>query len=217
MGLFFVFIISFLCLLFIDHRLNIVLLHYLDVEVERFTTNIVTKVIHEKVSLESCDDLLQVDSETGIIQYNTAKINQLKNSLTNYAQEALTHLENGEVEFPYISDWLHIGRFPNVKKGIVCDISMGSLRGSTLFANVGPSIPIKLLYMGQVQSKIDFRSKEYGINNIMVEVYIILEIQEQVTMPISSSRKTITIEEPLSVILINGKLPNYYSDFSKTF
>ena len=93
----------------------------------------------------------------------------------------------------------------------MCDISIGSIRGSTLFANIGPTIPIKLLFSSGVNSNIDVDINEYGINNAIIKTYFNVEIREQITMPISSKRRKISIRKVIAVDIIKGKIPDYYT------
>ena len=93
----------------------------------------------------------------------------------------------------------------------MCDVSIGSIRGSTLFSNIGPTIPIKLLFSSEINSKIDVEVSEYGINNAIVKIFIVLDIDEQIIMPISSKRKRITIKKPIIIDIVRGDIPNYYT------
>ena len=89
------------------------------------------------------------------------------------------------------------------------------VRGSTLFSNVGPTIPIKLLFSSQLNSQIDIEVNEYGINNAIMKVYFSVEIKEQITMPLTSKRQKIKIKKPLTIDIVQGKIPDYYNGYLK--
>ena len=80
-----------------------------------------------------------------------------------------------------------------------------------MFANVGPSIPIKLSYIGDTIVNIDIEEKEYGINNVIVKIFAVVEVTNQVSMPISSKKTILKVKVPISINIINGQIPNYYS------
>ena len=61
---------------------------------------------------------------------------------------------------------------------------------------------------------IDIKVKEYGINNLMVEIYFVATVKEQITMPFSSKRREVVVNQLLSVDIIRGEIPNYYKGFS---
>ena len=219
LGLFFVVIMSIFFLFFIDSRLHVILQQYVDVEVERLTTNIVNKAIHNEMASYPYQDLLIVkQSKNGTIEkiaYDTYKMNQIKNEITVSIQDLLMHLDNGIIDEFFITDRLKTGRFKGISNGIICDVSIGSIRNSSLFANVGPSIPIKLIFSSQISSDIDLKVKEYGINNALIETFLVVYIKEQVIMPISSKQKTIVFREPIAIDIIKGKVPDYYTGIAK--
>ncbi len=209
-----VFFFSFLILIWLDHQLNLILNPYIDIEVERLTNNIVNREVHKQMKeitmLPSTQN--QNFSKFEKLSYNTWEINQLKIKIAGAIEDTLSQLENGKMDEYFLPKRIQSGRFQAIRGGIVCDVSIGSLRGSTMFANIGPTIPIKLTFTGQVQSDVDVEVKEYGLNSAFVEVVLVFQIKEQVSMPLSSRQKTIVVKEPISMDIIQGDVPRYYSD-----
>lgn len=186
---------------------------YIDIEVERLTNNIVLKSIHK--SLDKDYNFKLEDNKSQNIYYDTKKLNKIKNSITNDIQDTLINLDNGNINDFFISEKLKKSRFKKVKNGIICDVSIDSIQNFSLFANVSPTIPIKLIFSDQLNSDIDVDIKEYGINNVIIQVYLIVTVKEQVIMPLSSKRSTIVIKEPISIDIIRGKIPEYYNSYLK--
>lgn len=209
-----VFFFSFLILIWLDHQLNLILNPYIDIEVERLTNNIVNREVHKQMKeitmLPSTQN--QNFSKFEKLSYNTWEINQLKIKIAGAIEDTLSQLENGKMDEYFLPKRIQSGRFQAIRGGIICDVSIGSLRGSTMFANIGPTIPIKLTFTGQVQSDVDVEVKEYGLNSAFVEVVLVFQIKEQVSMPLSSRQKTIVVKEPISMDIIQGDVPRYYSD-----
>ena len=200
----FVFVISFFCIYLIDLRVNSVLLPYINVEVERLINNIVTKVVNDEMKNIELDDL-----------YSISKLNRIENIIDERIQKELINIDNGKLDDLFIPNRIKIGRFKKIKNGVLCDISIGSIRGSTLFSNVGPTIPIKLLFSSGLNSNIDVEVSEYGINNAIIKVYLNINISEQITMPVSSKRKNISIKKIIAMDIIKGEIPNYYTGLIK--
>ena len=191
----------------------IILKQYINIEVERLANNIVNKSINEIMANNKYEKFLVIDRENNDIEkisYNTSEINKLTNDVTNYIQKELLKLDDGYVDDFFISDRLKKGKFKNIKNGIICDVSLGSIKKSSVFANVGPTIPIKLVFMSQVKTDVDVKVKEYGINNVMVEIYLIVKVREVVSMPITSDSREIVVREPISIDIVRGNIPNYY-------
>ena len=186
-------------------------------EVERLTNNIVNKAIRDKITSQDYSFVRNnhtIDSNN-TFSYDTVMIMKVKNEITEYVQDILVHLDDGKIDDYFIPERLKNRRFKNVKHGIICDVTLGSVRGSTLFANIGPTIPIKLSFLGQIQSDIDLDIKEYGINNVLIKINIIFRIKEQISMPFSSEKIEVIVKEPISIDLLQGDIPNYFNGFSK--
>ncbi|MBR3145733.1 MAG: sporulation protein YunB [Bacilli bacterium] len=179
---------------------------YINVEAERLVTNVVNKVVNEEMKkINMSKSLVSGDS------YNSAIINEIEGKIDKRIQDELIDIDDGIIEDYFIPQRVKKGRFKKIKNGILCDISIGSIRGSTLFANIGPTIPIKLLFSSGVNSNIDVDINEYGINNAIIKTYFNVEIREQITMPISSKRRKISIRKVIAVDIIKGKIPDYYT------
>ena len=210
-----VFVISFFCLYLLDKKINSVLLPYINVEVERLVNNIVNKTISEEMARIDINSIIVRNDVENTLSYDTKAINVIDNKITKKIQNKLKNIDNGEIDEFYVPVRVKNGRFKNIKNGILCDISVGSLRSSTLFSNVGPTIPIKLLFSSQLNSNIDIEVNEYGINNAIMKVYFSVEIKEQITMPLTSKRQKIKIKKPLTIDIVQGKIPDYYNGYLK--
>jgi len=214
-----VLISSFFFLNYIDYRMKIVLRPFLDYEVERFTTVIVSEAFNELKMDYSKDSFFTVEYDDygkfEKISYNTIFMNQLSNEFSNLIQEKLENMEIGKIENSILFQKEKRGKFHHIHDGILCEVSFGSLRGSTLFSNVGPVIPIRLLYLGHMNPDIDVKVTEYGVNNLLLEIDFVATIKEQISMPFSSNQKEIKIRQPLVIDIIRGEIPNYYHEVSK--
>lgn len=160
------------------------------------------------------NSLLNIEKGNGVIEnisYNTKEINLLTDKISKDVHKKLLNLEAGDVEESFLVDSTRGGRFKHIKDGILCDVSLGSVKGSTLFANIGPKIPIRLTFIGQVNTDVDVKVREYGINNVIIEVDVIVKVTEHASMPLTSKKKEIVVREPISIELIKGEIPDYYN------
>ncbi len=207
MGL--VLLATFFLIVMIDKRINVILDQYINIEVERVTGNIVSRAVSEVMAKEEYKSLLVTGDKN--ISYNTQGINKLIDSISLCVHNKLMDLEKGDADDIFGIERYRKSKFKKMSKGILCDISLGSIRNSSLFANVGPTIPIKLTFTGQVKAEIDIKTKEYGINNVIVEMSVIVSVREQASMPLTSKQKDIVVTEPLSIEIIKGEIPDYYN------
>ena len=76
---------------------------------------------------------------------------------------------------------------------------------------IGPKIPVRLHYTGDVNSNITTKITSYGINNALIEIGVHLEVTVQVILPFSSSVKKLENDIPIAIKMIQGKIPSFYS------
>ena len=187
----------------------------MDLEAERVTSIIINKAIHDLPTINSNKLLLTKRNEKEEIEqisYNTIYINEIKDNLVKNIQDELSKIENGNFEeYDLIQQNNSRNKIKKWKNGFICDINLNSIRGSMLFGNVGPTIPIKLSYLGYTYVDIEQSTKEYGINNIIVQTNASITVTSIITMPISSKKHNISINQPLSIEIIKGEVPSYYN------
>ena len=189
----------------------------MNIEVERVTSTIVNKAIHDLQPINSNNLIIinrNSDKEIEQLSYNTNYLNEIKNNLIQNIQKELSKIENGEFEdYNLIQQDNSKNKIKMWKNGFICEINLNSIRGSMLFGNVGPTIPIKLSFLGYAYVDINLETKEYGINNVIVQTNANITITSTITMPISSKKNNMTINQPISIEIVKGKVPNYYNGF----
>lgn len=194
--------------------MNRLLDSYINSEVERITSIVVHKALY-RINYNRVDYFTMQrdgDGELSKIRYNTQEINHFNDLLVREIQKEYREIERGNFDsYHYAMQEKLRKRYPFLKKGYLCEVSFNSLRGSTLFGNVGPVIPIKLSFMGYVTSDIEIEVKEYGVNNAIVQVYSVVNVSNLITMPISSKTHQTTIRNVLYFEIIPGEVPQYYS------
>lgn len=181
--------------------------NYIYVEVKRTATYVINKSLDE-IDLSNFNNIYNGEYYT---KYGIDYTNKLKKKISNKIQKNFSNVEKGLI---VDNDSLEIydkNKYKYVNKGYLCEISFGSIVGSSLFSNIGPTIPIKIVFVGDTYVNIEFETKNYGINNVIVKTYLIVEVLNKASMPIGSKDCKITIKEPIGVEIIKGKVPNYYN------
>lgn len=101
-------------------------------------------------------------------------------------------------------------RINDLKKGIIAKIPIGVITKNSLLANIGPEIPIRLHYVGDVNSNITTEITPYGINNALVKIGVKLEMTAQIILPFLTDKMVLNCDIPLAIKMIQGTVPNYY-------
>lgn len=205
---------SFFSISILGNRLNPILLNYLNLEVERITSNVIDASVNDVLVDGLDDDLFHIsknsDNEIEMIDYDTQKVNLLLKKINQNIYSKLMLMEEGKFQDFDLSSSLIGKNFSSVDSGIICEIPIGSLFENGFFNNLGPIIPIKMSFLGQVSSSLQTKITEYGINNLYLELFVQVEIKERISLPISSRDIRIHIDAPLSIKIISGVVPDYY-------
>lgn len=201
-----------MALLFLDYinkRLNIILEKYIDAEVDRISAVIVGDALNKINQSEEYDFIISNDNNE--MTYNTKDINDFRNKLVDIITLEFNQLETGTLKDGVLPQQEKLRKkYPFFSNGYLCEVTLNSIRNSTVLGNIGPVIPIKLTFMGYVDSSIESEVREYGINNALVEVNVNIKISNMISMPISTRIHHSTIKNTVSLELIKGEIPNYY-------
>ncbi|MEG2322306.1 MAG: sporulation protein YunB [Bacilli bacterium] len=200
----------------INLKVNPVLLEYGELESRKLASivinNAVAKNITENKDIENLF-LITKDSKGDIktIDFNPIIVNKVLTKITNSVYENFKYLEQGKIELTDIDNKdLTNYNMDKLKKGIIYEISSGVVFGQSFLANLGPKIPVKIGLMGNIVSHINTSVKDYGINNALIEVSIVLEVSQQVILPFIANKIKIETSIPVALKLIQGNIPNYY-------
>ena len=182
-------------------------------KVESYATKeakkIITLVINKSVDKDIISNLdaneIFIESEN-TIDFDSKVINEILVTVNKKLKTNLIKLEKGNLKINSSNN------DKKLKKGIIYEIPTGIIFNNALLSNIGPKIPVKLQLVGDILTSIDTNVVDYGINNAIIEVDIKITINEQVLLPYSSKQISVTEKIPLALKLIQGKIPNYYSN-----
>lgn len=206
-----------LSLTYIGDKITPILLNTAEIEANKFSTIIINKAVSQIVDdkIDTDEIFVSVKSDNGKIQtvdFNPTVVNHILNVATSVVQDNLKLLENGNLDSLGVYDMdFTKEKIEELKAGIIEKIPIGIVTGNTILSNLGPKIPIRLKYIGDVNSNITTKVTQYGINNAMVEIGLELEMTARVILPFLSKKIVIVSNMPIAIKMIQGKIPNYYS------
>ena len=91
-------------------------------------------------------------------------------------------------------------------------IPLGMVSENLFLNNMGPKIPIKTKWVRNIFTNLRTKVTSYGINNALVEVYIIVRINQEIIIPFEKTIENKDFEILVSSYLINGKVPGIYGN-----
>ena len=209
-------ILSILVVHQVAKKLGPIIQSYSEIEAQRFGSFIINSAI-DKEFINSLDQDIFItnknsNNEIEMIDFKTKEVNVLLEMVTNKVEKNLLDLENGNIDNLALADTIYGLEFKHIKKGVVCEIPTGVVLPNSLLASNGPTIPVKLSFIGEVVTNLKTKAKTYGINSVYLEVSIHVEVRERVTMPLRTKEVTTDVDIPLTIKIIQGTIPDYYQN-----
>lgn len=149
------------------------------------------------------------NGEIQTIDFNPIIVNKFLTKTTNVVSENLKNLEKGKIEDISFIDFEDYDS-KKLKNGVISEIPMGIISNNIFLSNLGPKIPVKINLIGNVVSNIETKVSNYGINNALVEIYVKVEVEEEVIIPFQTKTIKIVNNIPVAIKIINGNVPEYY-------
>lgn len=195
--IFFLMISIFYSFHILGKNLNHYYLEYSENEASRIITNSISEAVNERVLKQIKNESLYTivrnkNDEIEMIDYNSYLINiflrDVTNNVTKYLAEEEEKSNNASFYIP-----------------------MGSIFQNPLLNNRGPKIPVRMELVGSVLTGVNSKVTNYGINNSLIEIFVHIEVNERVILPVTAKNITIVNDIPISYRIIKGKIPSYYS------
>ncbi|MGN1268853.1 MAG: sporulation protein YunB [Candidatus Aphodocola sp.] len=219
--LIFLFLIFFslVFLIVLNKRAMPIIINYANVQTKRIGIEILrnagTKEVNEllkdknlfKIAKNNNGEIESIDFDTGII--NESLLVVAKN-----VRKRLKEVEKGE----NLPEEVYMEVLDkDLKKGIIYEVPIGVVFGNSFLANVGPRIPVKIKYSGNVGLDVKTRVSQYGINSALIEVYIYVEVTQRTILPFSSKDIKLTSEIPVIMKVVKGSTPYYLSSTNGSY
>ena len=186
-------------------------------EVTHLTILIMNNCIKKYTSENNNLELLKIERNSqGIerIQYDTKILNKTKADIIDLLETDLEFMIKGDLESIGLNpNKLSDEYYEKTNDGVLFTVSIGSITGNPLFANIGPKIPLNLKPIGNVTAEVTTNITEYGLNNALIEVSIELETTTIIQMPFLSKKITVKNKIPLTMEIIQGIIPGYYLNY----
>lgn len=213
-------IVSFICgylfLNVVSGKIKSKILKYCRIEAKRLATAVINSSANEIIARGyKNDELIYIyknsNNEIDSIDFNTQIVNEILKKITINIQKKLIDIEEGNVKNINIAPTMKGSRFRNVRRGVVTEVPFGSVTGNSLLSSTGPIIPIKMSFIGKVNSQIITKIKSYGINSAYVEVDVVITVTERVSLPTATENIDIEKKIPVIMKIVQGKIPDYYN------
>ncbi|MDD2469823.1 MAG: sporulation protein YunB [Bacilli bacterium] len=211
------FVSIIIVLSYINTKLSPLLFDFAELETAKLANLIINRAVAKQVANEL--DIEQLfyshqnkEGEIQTIDFNPAIVNRVLNMITTSVHTSLKAIESGNIDLVEIPENIFVEYDKEkIKKGIVFEIPLGATFNNTFLSNLGPRIPVRLNLIGSINSNINTKISQYGINNALIEVSIKVEVTEKMNLPLVSKNAVISTSIPIALKIVQGKVPAYYS------
>lgn len=162
-----------------------------------YINNIINKVINNDNSVKEITNIIKNNNGEIIgVDYDTLLLNNFLNKIN----ERL-YLDFNDISY---------NNLLKSSKNNIYYIPFGVFNNLMIFEELGPKIPIKIYLTKNISSNIKTNIENYGINNVLIKVYIEVVLNQRVILPFISKNIKTTQEVLLSMKIINGNIPKAY-------
>lgn len=203
--LLFIIIISIIIVRIIINRITPLVMNYSIAQMKRITSIIINRSINSDILNKSdMDKLYIINKDDGVmtITLDSIIVNSITDNISDVCEDNLRLIE--ESKYNILKDKFNIGEE-------LFYVPSSILFNNTILSLIGPRIPINLKILGNVTSGIDTNVKDYGINNSLITISSEITVEVMVILPFSSDYVSITNYVPISIKLIQGKVPEFYT------
>lgn len=164
----------------------------------------INKIIHQN-SVSLNDELYYVNynDDKDIISVDL-NIKEVNNFLSNYIGIIDSSISN--ISFNYLNKTYKNFTINNHNYYLV---PLGMISDNPFLYSCGPNVLINYDYINVATLKLDVLVKNYGINNALIQTYLIIHIDQSIFKPILHNVSTYDYRFLLSSKIINGKVSNY--------
>lgn len=207
-------ICSILFIKILSNKIGPVYLNIAEKEVKKLVILVINNSINDDVineigNNELFDIVKNNNNEIVLIDYNSMNVNKYLALVVRKVSNNLDLIENGK--YNLLSFDLEGYDNKLLNKGIIANIPFGSLLGLNLLSNAGPRVPVKFNLIKDVSGGIDTKINEYGINNAYMEVLVKVKVNVNINLLFLSRTINIECSVPISMKIIQGNIPNFYT------
>ena len=202
-----IFFLTALLFNYYSNKLNNKIIEVSEIELKKWTKSFLSKNIgYDLLVNNKINSILDIhtnnNNEILYVNYNLNNSYAILEDITNEINKKITDLENGNS----INDrYLHSNN-----NGLYLFVPLFIASNNVLLTSLGPKIYIPVNFIGTILTNLKTKITEYGLNNALVELYVTIEITEELITPVTKREIVINYDVLISSKVINGRVPEIY-------
>ena len=164
-------------------------------KVKGITVQVSNEVTKEVMEQYEYTDLVTIHKDEqdkiAMIEINTVDVNKIRTEIAGKMQEKINSMGSGEL-----------------------GIAIGSFTGIKVFIGKGPTVPIKITTIGDIETEYTSQFKEAGINQTHHQICLNIKCTVGIMSPFATVTKTLKTQVVLAENIIVGDIPETYYNFN---
>lgn len=138
-------------------------------------------------------------------EYNSSYINKYLISYTKHFKEYI----NKDLYNKHLSKFY---KKIKLKNKVYLLVPMGIISDNPFIYNFGPNIFLSYDYLTTYNFNLEFDAKNYGLNNILVNIYLVVNVDQSIFKPVLKSVNNTKYKFLLSSSLVYGRVSNFLTN-----
>ncbi|MFT8872498.1 MAG: sporulation protein YunB [Sporolactobacillus sp.] len=155
----------------------------------------------------------RLNKKQEVVDYslNAQAVNHLKSLIADRVLWFLRATEKGQISLTNGPEKdLRYEAHPQ-GEAVIADIPLGQILNNALLSNYGPTIPVEMEVVSNIQNDVHWTYQNVGINTVVVTVYLDISVKVDVIVPFAMKSETIQQHLLLGSRVLPLNVPYYYS------
>ena len=202
-----IFFFTFILFNYYSNKLNDKVIEVAELELKKRTKKFLSENIgYDLLNNNKIDNILNIHTnnqgEILYVDYNLKNSYAILEDVTKKITNKINELEQGES----IVDQ----NICSSNKGLFLKVPLLIASNNILLSSLGPKIILPINFIGSILTNIKTKITDYGINNALVEMYVTIEITEELITPVTKKEISYNYDVLITSKVINGRVPYIY-------
>jgi sporulation protein YunB len=202
-----IFFLTIIIFRYYSVNLNDKIIEISEIEIKKWTKRFLSENIgYDLLVNNKLNSILDIntnnDDEILYVNYNLNNSYAILEDITTEITNKISDLEKGNS----IND----RNINSNKYGLYLKVPLLIASNNVLLASLGPKIIIPINFIGSILTNLKTKITDYGLNNALVELYVTIEITEELITPVTKREIVINYDVLIASKVINGRVPEIY-------
>lgn len=204
-----VFSVSFLMIHRFNQKISPKMIKIMENKINKLSNDIIMDSFNSQLlNKHDINNILKItknkEEEIIAVDFDLEKAYQISLNLTKNIKKSLKELPDTKLSDEYLLK-------SQGNNGYIILLPVGLATNNNYLANLGPKIPVKVTFIGNLVTGLKTKVKDYGINSALIEVYINISLSEEILIPYVSKKINNSTQILLSSQMIEGVVPDIYN------